>query len=428
MSRLGQAVILCGGLGNRLRPLTDTLPKPLAPVNGKPFLALLIGQLRDQGIRNIVLLTGYRGEMIREHFGDGTPSGVRLTYSHGPAEWETGRRIWEARDVLESQFLLLYSDNYVPFSLDKVLAVHAARRSAMTVLLQPKSPGNIRLDADGTIAQYDSSRSAAGLDYVEIGYMAVERDQALAELAADPDISFSKVLQRAAGRGELAGLVTRDPYHSISDPERWARAAAYLAPKRVLLIDRDGTINQRAPRGEYITNWEQFRWIDETVDGMRQLAAAGFRFIVLSNQAGIARGAVAATVVEEMHRRMVAELKVQGIDVIAVYVCPHHWDDSCDCRKPAPGMFFKASAEHLVRMDRTVYVGDDPRDALAAFNAECASILIGPERNVDPGGGARPAHVAETLRDAVPWILSRFEAWERADDMTVTSSEGMTAR
>lgn len=63
-------------------------------------------------------------------------------------------------------------------------------------------------------------------------------------------------------------------------------------------------------------------------------------------------------------------------------------------------------------MDRTIYIGDDPRDSRAAFNAECLSILVGPERNNDPGGGARPAPTAPTLLDAVPWIVSRFEEWE----------------
>src|SRR3989442_2548941 len=115
MSRPRQAVILCGGLGTRLRPLTDTLPNPMAQIHGRPFLAYLIDQLREQGIRQIVLLTGYRGELIGEYFGDGSGYGVEIDYSRGPAEWETGRRMWEARAMLDERFLLLYSDNYVPF-------------------------------------------------------------------------------------------------------------------------------------------------------------------------------------------------------------------------------------------------------------------------------------------------------------------------
>jgi histidinol-phosphate phosphatase family protein len=411
MSRPSQAVILCGGLGTRLRPITDTLPKPLAPIHGRPFLAFLIEQLREQGIERIVLLTGYRGEMIRERFGDGSACGVRIDYSEGPAEWETGRRIWEARTMLDPQFVLLYSDNFATINLDTIAARHDTHGGVVTFLVQAKKPGNIRLSADGRVDTYDPTRTAPGLDRVEIGYMIVERDRLMAAFV-EPDVSFSRMLEGLARQGQVAGLLSGDPYHSISDIDRWQLAERYLAIKRILLIDRDGTINQRPPKGGYVTSWEQFRWIDETVEAMRQLAAQGFRFVVISNQAGIGRGVVDPAVVDGINRRMVTDLAVQGIEVLDVYVCPHHWDDHCACRKPAPGMFFDASRAHLLRMDRTIYVGDDPRDSRAAFNAGCLSVLVGPERDQDPGGGVRPAFTAPTVLDAAPWIVSRFEAWE----------------
>jgi len=243
--------------------------------------------------------------------------------------------------------------------------------------------------------------------------MLVERD-AMFALYDRPDIRFSRILERLTQRHALAGMICRDPYHSISDPQRWKLAERYLAVKRILLIDRDGTISRRPLRGEYVKRWLEFHWIEETVESMRKLAAAGFSFIVLSNQAGIARGMVSAEVVRSINRQMVEELKADGVEVLDVYVCPHHWDDGCECRKPAPGMFFRASREHLLRMDRTVYVGDDPRDCLAAYNAECPSIMIGPERNVDPGMNARPAFASATLIEAVPWIIARFSQWEAA--------------
>lgn len=412
MNKPRQAVILCGGLGERLRPLTDTLPKPLAPINGRPFLAFLIEQLRDQGIERIVLLTGYLGSLIRERFTDGSQFGLRIDYSDGPAEWDTGRRLWEARAQLDERFLLLYSDNYVPFSLDKMTRLHEQRGKILTLLLQAKQPGNVRLSADGALERYDRTRSEPGLDYVEIGYMIVERDSVLQAFPPDPNVSFARVLEALANTGRVAGMVSRDPYHSISDVDRWKLAERYLQLKRIVMVDRDGTINQRPPRGEYVADWHGFRWVDETVEALGELSRRGFRFIVVSNQAGIGRGVMSADAVEDINRRMVGELASRGIDVLAVYVCPHHWDDRCTCRKPEPGMFFRASREHLVRLDRTVYVGDDPRDATAAFNAECPCVLVGPERDQDPGDGVRPALTAATMLDAVPWILSRFASWE----------------
>ena len=86
---------------------------------------------------------------------------------------------------------------------------------------------------------------------------------------------------------QVAGYVSHDPYHSISDPERWKLTEKYLSPKKILLIDRDGVINQKAPRGEYIDSWEKFFFIPENIQGMKILSEYGFSFIVISNQAGI---------------------------------------------------------------------------------------------------------------------------------------------
>ena len=413
MERPAQAVILCGGLGERLRPLTEDLPKPLAPVGGRPFLEYLVCQLREQQVERVVLLTGYYGEKIRDHFGDGAGHGIQIDYSSGPAEWDTGRRIWEARTMLDCRCLLLYSDNYVPVNIGKLLSVHSASLSAVTLLLHQKQNGNVRLDGDGGVEVYDSTRSTLGLNYVEIGYMIIERDRVLGAYGVS-DVSFSRILEKLVKGEQVAGLVSGDSYHSISDLDRLKLAEQYLAVKRVLMIDRDGTINKRAPRGEYIGSWNDFHWDLQTVEAMRQLARKGFRFLVLSNQAGIARGMLKAKMVDEINARMISELRKQGIDVIDVYVCPHHWDEGCSCRKPNPGMFFKASRSHLLRMDRTVYVGDDPRDSRAAFNAECLSVLIGPERERDPGGGAKPSFTGETMLETVPWIVSRYESWEES--------------
>ena len=119
-----------------------------------------------------------------------------------------------------------------------------------------------------------------------------------------------------------------------------------------------------------------------------------------------------ASALAAVNARMCDELRTRGIDIISVYVCPHHWDAGCDCRKPEPGMFFQASEEHQLRMNRTIYVGDDPRDSLAAHNANCPSVLIGPERHNAGDSAGKPERVAKTLLELVPWIASRFEKWE----------------
>lgn len=382
---LKQAVILCGGFGTRLRPITNNIPKPMVPVNGKPFLHYLLQQLSDQGIKQFVLLTGYLGEQISEYFGDGSKWGWEISYSNGPTEWDTGRRIWEARGLYDPQFLLLYSDNFVQFRLRKLMDLHETLSCPITLILAPKGKGNIKVSENGSIEAYDKNRNGEGFDYVEVGYMIVERDSVLEDFRSCegfPNFNFSLLLQKFAGESKIAGIIVRDPYHSISDPARLAKMNSYHSAKKIILIDRDGTINKKAPKGEYITMEIMFEFIPETYQAMKILAGEGFRFIIITNQAGIARGKLTHLDLENIHDKMKATFAEDNIDILNIYYSPHHWDENSFMRKPQPGMFFSVSAEFDIRLDKTIYVGDDIRDCQAAYNAGCQSIFLGEREEI----------------------------------------------
>lgn len=415
MINIRQAAVLCGGLGTRLMPYTKDLPKPMIPTNGRPFLAYLIDQLRDQGIQRIILLTGYRADQVRAYFGDGVKFGVEITYSEGPTEWETARRLWHAQNLLDHRFMLMYSDNFVPISLPKLIAFHLDQKSALTVSLCRKTTGNIRVDESGFVGAYDSSRRDSGLDHVEIGYMIAERDRVFS-LIDGSNVSFSSVLQNLAVRGQLSGYQLPDRYQSISDPDRWRAAEAYLAPKRIILLDRDGTLNLRPPRGEYVRSWNEFKWIPEARLGIAALAEAGFKFALISNQAGIARGIISENAVGDIHARLTEDMRTLGAELIKAYVCPHHWDEGCACRKPAPGLLLQASYELMLRLDRTVFVGDDPRDCEAATAANCVPAYVGTSDDLtDLKNTEIPSLQSASLHELAPHIISKFDAWASTD-------------
>ena len=374
-----QAIIFCGGLGTRLRPITDDLPKPMVPVLDKPFLEYLLEQLASQGIERFVLLTGYMGEVIYEYFGDGSFWGWEIEYSFGPNEWDTGRRLWEAQDNLDTRFLLLYADNFAQFNLNKLMHVHQKEQASVTLSLAAKENGNIRISSNGRIEEYSKNRIGDELNLVEIGYMVTERDAILSlyeNIPNTPNISFSSILEMSVEKQQISGLVVKGDYHSISDKERLELMRKYLTPKKIILIDRDGIINVKAPRGEYIENWKGFKLIDDTIESMKKLALDGFCFIVITNQAGISRGMVSEENLMQIHRLMIDKLKNEGIPILDIYVCRHHWDDDCECRKPRAGLFYQIAREHFLRMDKTLYIGDDVRDCEAAYNAECGSVLV----------------------------------------------------
>ena len=133
-----QAAILCGGLGTRLQPITDKIPKPMVPVNGVPFLEHLICQLKENGISKFVLMTGYLGNQIQEYFGDGNKLGIQIQYSQGPAEWETSRRLHQAKNLLKDIFMILYSDNFVQFNLKKLAKFYEDKNKLLCFMVQEK--------------------------------------------------------------------------------------------------------------------------------------------------------------------------------------------------------------------------------------------------------------------------------------------------
>jgi NDP-sugar pyrophosphorylase family protein len=217
-----QAVILAGGLGTRLRPLTDSTPKPMIRIHGKPFAEYLVQLLRDNGVDRIVFLTGYLGEQFPAYFGDGSRWGVSITYSHSAVENDTGTRLRIAAPLLDEEFLLVYGDNYWPLSLP-VLARHHADMGTMatvTVFERPNTGGNNKVRVEnGLVTRYDRSGADPSCNGIDIGFFIMRR--AVLDLLPEGNVHFEKtVFPPLIERGELAGFLTQEPYVSLTSPDR----------------------------------------------------------------------------------------------------------------------------------------------------------------------------------------------------------------
>ena len=403
-----QAVILCGGLGSRLRPYTLSNPKPMILCNEKPFIWYLMNQMSEKGISNFILLTGYLSQKIKDYFGNGDSFGWCIEYSSGPVEWDTGRRLWEAKKLLEESFILLYSDNFAPFLFDQLIETHNKNNLPLTLTVVEKKPGNLSLSNSGIVEKYDTDRIDGRSNYVEIGYMVVQT-KFMFDYFIDPDCSFSTVIKSLANSKKIGTWIQNDTYHSISDPIRWKMAEKYLEAKKIIFIDRDGVINQKAKKGEYITNWKNFKFIPDTINVMKQLSIEGFQFIIITNQAGIARGKMNYNDLNKIHNNLLNEFKKYGIKILKIYTCPHHWDENCNCRKPKPGMFYSASRDFNIRLDKTLFIGDDLRDCEAAFNAGVKSIFLGDSSKLTSlEDKKKPIFSSIKLSSILPNILDYF--------------------
>jgi histidinol-phosphate phosphatase family protein len=378
-----QAVILAGGLGTRLRPLTDHCAKPMVEINGRPFLDYLFELLHEQGIARVLLLLGYQADSVIDHYRANPPEGLHLDFQVSPVEDETGRRLKRAAARLDDTFLLLYCDNYCPVDLPKAWAQRDALGTSLQITVYANRDGssrdNLSVTEDGLVAVYSKSRTAAGLAGVDIGFALVDRT-VVTDLPED-NISFeAHAYPRAIDRKALSAFVTEHRYYSIGSLERLDETARFLARPPTVLLDRDGVLNRKMGRAEYVCDWSQWEWLPGALDAVARLHARGYRVIVATNQPGIARGHLTPSALDAIHERMRADVRAAGGDVAAIYHCPHGWDENCDCRKPAPGLLFQAQKDFALDLSRNTFIGDDDRDRQAAEAAGCHFIHVSEDR------------------------------------------------
>lgn len=361
-----------------MRPQTDLVPKPMIDVLGRPFLEYILRLLRGQGITRVLLLLGYKAEVIEQYFGDGAAWDLQISYAVTPESDETGRRLALARERIDPTFLLLYADNYWPMQLDAMWQRFLSEDpSAMVAVYRNRDAltrNNVRVDDAQRVVVYDPTRTQEGLNGVEIGYV-VASQRALARLTEDNISVGLSLLAPLAERGELAAYWTDHRYYSIGSPERLGRTKAFLRRQPAVVLDRDGVLNVRPARAEYVRSWSEFRWLPGAREALKLFADAGYRVVVVTNQPGIARGSLSMDALEDIHRRMSADAAASGGRIDRIYVCPHNWDEGCECRKPRPGMLFAAQRDLDLDLSRTFLIGDDERDEAAAKAAGAPSRL-----------------------------------------------------
>jgi D-glycero-D-manno-heptose 1,7-bisphosphate phosphatase len=182
-----------------------------------------------------------------------------------------------------------------------------------------------------------------------------------------------------------------------------------------VFIDRDGTISEEVG---YINHVSRFQLFPYTAEAIKHLNVNGWLAIVITNQAGVARGYFAEEMIEAVHGKMMDELSSEGSRIDAIYYCAHHpsvgeppYRVDCDCRKPKPGLINRAAAEFDIDLARSWIVGDRYSDVELASNAGVKSMLVlsgygrGEWEHQRSNWTVQPDKVAENLLEAVQMIV-----------------------
>jgi D-glycero-D-manno-heptose 1,7-bisphosphate phosphatase len=191
-----------------------------------------------------------------------------------------------------------------------------------------------------------------------------------------------------------------------------------VAPRPAVFIDRDGTLTEEVG---YVNHPSRLRLLPQSGAAVRRLNQAGIAVVVVTNQAGIARGYFSPEVLAAVNAALVSQLKDEGAHLDGVYVCPHHPTEGkapyrlvCDCRKPKPGLLLRAASDLELDLGRSTLVGDKGSDLVAARAVGACAVLVltgyglGEWEYRRSALPVQPDHVADDLLGAADWVIKEL--------------------
>lgn len=406
--KLEQALILCGGKGTRLGERALHLPKPLIPVGGRPVLDHIMDVLQAAGINRFILAAGYLGDVIANHYRDHPRTDCNIEVMIEPTPRGTAGAVQFASDQLDEDFVLAYGDIFSDFDLRPMLAAHAQHGPLGTLLVRasdhPWDSDLIAQTETGQVREF-IHRHEPGRLYHNVANAAfyILSKKVLPYIPTDRSSDFGAdifpAILRQNGVLRTYALPEEGFVKDMGTPDRLAAVEQYLQertlaraatatpqPITTVLLDRDGVLNIDS---DLIDQVGRLELIPGSAEAVALLNRAGIHCYVITNQPVIARGLCTEEILHQIHARLQREVAQAGGKLEAIYYCPHHPEThhadgiaelrrGCRCRKPSPGLIFRAQSEHGFDLAGAVMVGDRATDLRAGRAAGIRTILVGP--------------------------------------------------
>lgn len=411
-----KTIIMAGGRGTRISELFPDIPKPMIPIESIPVLEREIRSLSSQGFKDIIITVSYLHEKIEEYFGDGQKFGVSIQYFVEETPLGNAGALIKLRKYLNAPFLLLNADAVFDVDFNRMVKYHKNHGGLVTLFTHPNShpydSGLIIAGKENVVdkwltkedvrPQFYKNRVNAGLHVID--------PIVLDRISIDPDTIGTvdkntgkiikvdldrQILKPLCGTGTMFCYDSPEYVKDMGTPERFYSVVrdynnGIITSKnlenkqRAIFLDRDGTINKYVG---FLRKPEEFELIDGIAEAIKKINESEYLCIVVTNQPVIARGEVTVDELDEIHMKLETELGLEGSYIDALYYCPHHPHKGyegeitelkidCDCRKPKPGMLYKAAKDFNIDLEQSFMVGDSESDIKAGNSAGCRSILI----------------------------------------------------
>lgn len=367
-----QAVILAGGFGTRLSHVVSDTPKPLAPIGEKSFLDYLVKTLKQQDFDSIVFLTGYKAEQIEKRF----QYLENAVFIKEETALGTGGAIFNAFDKLQDEFFVINGDTF--FDVDYSLLEDFGKEKPITLALRYTNNiaryGFVEIDDKLLIKSFVEKGSLPKnrIDgYINGGIYYVHKSalKTYAEKYSGEFISLeTEIFPKLIANDELNGLPLGGCFIDIGIPEDYQRAQDLIPGwiskelKPALFIDKDGTLieNTEYPYGK------DFKIIEPTIDIVKKYADKNYHIIMVTNQAGIAKGKFTHKGMQECFEGIKEFYHKKGIKFDDIEFCPYHKDGVIKeyaydtlLRKPNPGMILTASEKLKIDLKNSIMIGDN---------------------------------------------------------------------
>ncbi len=380
-----EAIVLAGGFGTRLQKVVAEVPKPMAPVAGKPFLQRILDDLAAQNIRHVILAVGYLHQTIVSYFGDAYKN-MRISYSIETEPLGTGGGIRYAMRFLEgNNAFIINGDTFFAVDLEKFYAFHAEKNAQLTLALKKMFRfdryGTVEINAAGCVTGFnekkylDEGRINAGVYCLQTDLFADTLPEAF---------SFEKeILEKEFIKGTLWAKEFDGYFIDIGIPEDYEKAqkdfsgdALQFDKTWTLFLDRDGVINRKIDH-DYVRTKEQFEFLPGALSALNKFSTVFGRIVIVTNQRGVGRGLMTETDLRSIHAYMLQTIADAGGRIDDLYFCTDVTAEGSTHRKPAPGMALDAQKKFPeIDFSRSVIAGDAISDMEFGRNLGMKTVLI----------------------------------------------------
>ncbi len=422
-----KAVIVAGGKGTRLKNYTNEIPKPLIKVLGIPLLERQLINLRNNGVKEFIIIIGYLGDKIREYFGDGDKLNIKITYIVEEEPLGSAGSLFYLKNKLHDNFLLIFADLVFDIDIDKMEQFHKDKCALITLFAHPNShpfdSDLLEINKNCCVKHIFSKkhhRKNWSHNIVNAGVFVIS-PRALSFFKKPKMIDMENdFVKSLIPTNRVFAYQSSEYIKDMGTPDRLKQVesdikAGIVANKNLRLaqkcifLDRDGTINKYCG---FLSNINEFELIPGVCEAIKRINTSEYLSIVITNQPIVSHGKLTLKQLDEIHKKMETMLGAGGAYINDLFFCPHYpkrgfkgeikkYKIRCNCRKPKIGLLLQAKQKFNIDLKQSWFVGDSDLDVKCGKNARCKTILLCNKSNKN----SQADYFAKDLLEAINIIL-----------------------